>query len=198
MVEHHFLILFLRRCTTLHCTICHHDIRLITYFSFNSLVSLSIHIQPPSIFCHPQANCFHRRLLVAADAVSPSLSPGSPPNKYEEGYTENKSEIKQGSSPLARVLSGIIPDNGIILDNGIGGIGGIDRAWDMKEGDACHSESIGSSESKVTNDNIQAVDKEEGKDSDDALLPFSPNKRKGLNLESGIVLCVMMRKSFHV
>lgn len=96
------------------------------------------------------------------------------------------------------MLSGIIPDNGIILDNGIGGIGGIDRAWDMKEGDACHSESIGSSESKVTNDNIQAVDKEEGKDSDDALLPFSPNKRKGLNLESGIVLCVMMRKSFRV
>lgn len=144
-----------------------------------------MHTQPPSIFCHPQANCFHRRLLVAADTVSPSLSPGSPPKKYEEGYTENKSEIKQGSSPLARVLSGIIPDNGIIPDEG----NGIDRAWDMKEGDACHSESIGSSESKVTNDNQQAVDKDEGKDSDDALMPFSPNKRKGLNLESGRASC---------
>ena len=176
--------------TTLHCTIYHHDVRFITYFSFYSLILLSIHIQPPSIFCHPQANCFHRRLLVAADAASPSLSPGSPPNKYEEGYTENKSEIKQGSSPLARVLSGIIPDNGI------GGIHCVDRAWDMKEGDACHSESIGSSESKVTNDNIQAVDKDEGKDSDDALMPFSPNKRKGSNLESGSVLCQLMREPF--
>jgi hypothetical protein len=172
--------------TTLHSAIFHHEIQFITYFSFCSLLPLLKHIQPPSIFCHPQANCFHRRLLVAADAVSPSLSPGSPPNKCEEGYTENKSEIKQGSSPLARVLSGMIPDNGIIPDKGIGGI---DRAWDMKEGDACHSESIGSSESKVTNDNPQAVDKEEGKDSDDALMPFSPNKRKGLNSESGSVLC---------
>lgn len=89
------------------------------------------------------------------------------------------------------MLSGIIPDNGIIPDTGIipDKGNGIDRAWDMKEGDACHSESIGSSESKVTNDNQQAVDKDEGKDSDDALMPFSPNKRKGLNLESGSGLC---------
>ena len=151
---------------------------------FHYVFSVLFIEQPPSIFCHPQANCFHRRLLVAAE--SPSLSPGSPPNNCKEGYTENKSEIKQAFSPLGKVLSEFTSET---ISS---------RTWDMKEGDACYSESIGSSECKVTNDHHQLPDSDEGKDSDDSMIAFSPNKRRGLNLDSGRAVFLLLRYPIHV
>ena len=62
------------------------------------------------------------------------------------------------------------------------------RTWDIKEGDTNYSESIGSSECKVTNDNQGTLDKENnnGKDIDnDRLTSFSPNSRRDFALESG-------------
>lgn len=164
----------------------HHIHSIINYvllliLSYYSLLFSHSFIQPPSIFCHPQANCFHRRLLVTTE--SPSLSPGSPPNNYKDGYTENKSEIKQSFSPLARVLSELTPENNPSR-----------TTWDMKEGDTNYSESIGSSECKVTNDNQETLDKENnnnnnngnGKDiDDDRLTSFSPNSRRDFALEAG-------------
>ena len=151
----------------------HYEFFLILHF-FSCLST-----QPPSIFCHPQANCFHRRLLVTTE--SPSLSPGSPPNNYKDGYTENKSEIKQSFSPLARVLSELTPESNPSR-----------TTWDVKEGDTNYSESIGSSECKVTNDNQGVLDKDKennnGKDiDDDRLTSFSPNghSRRDFALESG-------------
>ena len=61
----------------------------------------SLYYQPPLIFCHPQANCFHRRLPLLA--VS---SPQRPAKNSRKGYIENKSELLL-RSPARNVRSGL-------------------------------------------------------------------------------------------